>query len=70
MTSDRAAEISNHVSEEFNDLGKTDFATKKELCECIQWFQRQCIEWNNLHQELRGKVITLSLETLNSKQHP
>lgn len=70
MTDERAAEISNHVSEEFNDCGKTDFATKKELCECIQWYQRRFDEWNNMHQDLRGKIMLMALEVATTKQHP
>ncbi len=37
ITEERALQISNNVSEEFADLGKTNFATKKELCETIFW---------------------------------
>lgn len=35
MTPERMAEITNHVSEEYVDLDRTNFATKQELCEVI-----------------------------------
>lgn len=70
MTDNEAAIISNHVSEEYVDLGKTNFATKKELCECILWFQQQNRRYNDIVQEHRSKVTTFTLEILQLKQHP
>ena len=70
MTEARALQISNNVSEEFADFGKTNFATKKELCEVIQYFQLQSSAWCELHQALLNKVTLFALEAMTTKQHP
>lgn len=52
MYEKRAREISNHISEEFRDLGKTNFATKVELCEVIEWM---ALEICRLRERERAK---------------
>ena len=37
ISKDRALQISNNCSEEYIDLGQTNFATKAEMCETILW---------------------------------
>lgn len=41
ISDDRALQIINNVAEEYCDLGHTNFATKKELCDTIDWVRRK-----------------------------
>ncbi len=64
---DRILQISNDVSEEYHESGKTDFATKAELCETIRYWQDRCDEWNNLHQT---RMMELAHVLGNHTQQP
>lgn len=63
LTEEQILQISNNVSEEFTDHGDTRFATKVQLCEVIQYWQRRAnanwIGWMGLKTDL----LLLATET-------
>ena len=71
MTDERALTISNNVSEEYIDLGRTDFATKEELCEAILVLGRMHREdWNRLRGGYSDILTVCGKILLNKKDTP
>lgn len=64
ISQDRIDQISNNVSEEFADHGQTNFATKAELCQVIQWWQQHSDEGNNRFQQLRCDLTLLLAQNI------
>lgn len=62
ITEERILQISNNVSEEYADHGETDFATKREFCETVRYWQRKEMEAHEKHSILRDKLGTLWLQ--------
>lgn len=63
ITEDRILQISNNVSEEWVDLQKSDFATKAEFCQVVQYWQRKSDDnW----EKFMGLFTELSLLVLES----
>lgn len=65
ITEDRILQISNNVSEEYVDLGETDFATKREFCEVVRYWQRKELEAQEKYSALKSKIGTLWLQEMN-----
>lgn len=62
MNDARALQILNNVSEEFADHGDTNFATKKELCEAIQWLQNDTTKHLQRKDSALSRIVTLAAE--------
>lgn len=61
-------QIVNNVAEEWSDLGKTDFATKDELCATINWLRNTGgEEVQNLLGKL-SQIAVLALAATHNEQ--
>lgn len=60
ISADRAMQIVNNVAEEYIDLGRTDFATKAELCEAIFWLRREAGDESQRLRDALSEIFTTS----------
>ena len=60
MREPRAMQIVNNVAEEYSDNGLTDFATKAELCETINWLCVQHREQLQRKDEGLDRIVNLA----------
>lgn len=70
ITEERILQISNNVSEEYADHGQTDFATPRELCETIRYWQRKQMEEWEKHSVFLSKIGTLWMQEVTPLKKP